>query len=63
MTLFFLKIKKPILRYIKTSALIVITGLIYSLGGVIRLDIEATQNIHIFTSRAETTPEHTQIIN
>ena len=63
MTLFFLKIKKPILRYIKTSALIVITGLIYSLGGVIRLDIEATQNIHIFTSIAETTPEHTQIIN
>jgi hypothetical protein len=63
MTMFFLKIKTPILRYIKTSALIVITGLIYSLGGVIRLDIEANQNINNFVARAETAPNYTQTIN
>lgn len=61
--MFFLKIKTPILRYIKTSALIVITGLIYSLGGVIRLDLEATKNIQTFINRAENLPEFTQTIN
>ncbi len=61
--MFLLKIKKPLLRYIKTSALVVIAGLIYSLGGVIRLDMEAKQNIQNFISRAEETPSYTQNIN
>lgn len=63
MTMLFLKIKRPIFRYIKTSALIVITGLIYSLGGVIRLDIEASQHVEAFISRGEIAPNHTQTIN
>lgn len=63
MTMLFLKIKRPIFRYIKTSALIVITGLIYSLGGVIRLDIEASQHIEAFISRGEVAPNYTQTIN
>ena len=58
-----LKIKKPLLRYIKTSALVIIAGLIYSLGGVVRLDMEAKQNIQNFISRAEETPSYEQNIN
>lgn len=63
MFLFLNHIKKPLLRYIKTSALVVITGLIYSLGGVIRLDVEATRHINHFISRAEDTPSFSQEVN
>ena len=63
MFLFLNHIKKPLLRYIKTSTLVVVTGLIYSLGGVIRLDVEATQHINQFISRAEETPSFSQIVN
>ena len=61
--MFLLRVKKPIKRYIKTSALVVITGLIYSLGGVIRLDAEANQHIQTFVSRASETPHFYQTIN
>lgn len=61
--MFLLRVKNPIKRYIKTSALVIMTGLIYSLGGVIRLDIEANQNINTFVSRASDTPDFSQTIN
>lgn len=59
----FKTLKKSIKRYIKTSTLVVITGLIYSLGGVIRLDMAATQHIQTFVARANQTPHFSQTIN
>lgn len=52
----FLKVTKQITKslktYFKVSTLVVITGLIYSLGGVIRLDAEAQDHIDAFVARA-----------
>ena len=46
--------------YFKVSTLVVITGLIYSLGGVIRLDAEAQSNIDDFVARATFEYEETK---
>lgn len=48
----FIPIIQSLKTYLKVSTLVVITGLIYSLGGVIRLDAEAQNNIDEFISRA-----------
>ena len=53
-------ITKSLKTYFKVSTLVVITGLIYSLGGVIRLDAEAQNHIDTFIARATFEYEETR---
>jgi hypothetical protein len=46
-------IKPYILKYIKVSTIAVLLGLVYSLGGVIRLDYKAQNEIDTFIKRAQ----------
>ncbi len=45
-------LKKHVIKYIKVSTIAVLLGLVYSLGGVIRLDAQAQKEIDTFIQRA-----------
>lgn len=56
------RVKIHILKYIKVSTIAVLLGLVYSLGGVIRLDSQAQNEIDDFINRAIFSHEETRLV-